>query len=520
MSIVDNEKTIPRILIAAPKSGSGKTLFTCGLLKLLKDEGNAPFAFKCGPDYIDPLFHKRVLGIESYNLDSFFMNATQLNKNLLRAEGAMAVIEGVMGIYDGLGVDSVKGSCYEIAALTDTPILLIVDAHGAGRSIISVIKGILTDDDKKLIRGVVLNRISAGFYAKLSPVLKDEIKQAFPYVSILGGIPNDPALKIGSRHLGLDISAPDPQVLSGIERMAEHIKQYVDHEHILKADRQSIKPINSGSDIFPADGEPRSDIKERLQPDADKQPQHDACEQLQSAEKKQLQHNACEQPHPAEKEHPQPVLAVAWDEAFCFYYRDNLDMFEQQGITVKYFSPIHDKALPKDSCGILLGGGYPELYLKELSGNVSMLTSIRNAVNDGMPSLAECGGFMYLHKSVSDIEGNDHKLVGVIDGECRYTGKSVRFGYMEIAEAEDDSPAFAKMLNGMKGHEFHYYESSANKGYCTAQKPDGSKKWNCMCGGEVSLWGFPHFYYPSAPECIRYFVTKMTEYYGKKGKDD
>ncbi len=480
MSIIDNEKTIPRILIAAPKSGSGKTLFTCGLLKLLKDEGNSPVAFKCGPDYIDPLFHKRVLGIESYNLDSFFMNATQLNKNLLRAKGAMAVIEGVMGIYDGLGVDSVKGSCYEMALLTNTPILLIVDAHGAGRSIISVIKGILTDDDKKLIRGVVLNRISAGFYAKLSPVLKDEIEQAFPYVSILGGIPNDPALKIGSRHLGLDISAPDPQVISGIERMAELIKQYVDREHILKADRQSIHQFSCSGDNLATSGEP----------------QHDTMEQ------------------------PQPVLAVAWDEAFCFYYRDNLDMFEQQGITVKYFSPIHDKALPKDSCGILLGGGYPELYLKELSGNVSMLTSIRNAVNDGMPSLAECGGFMYLHKNVSDIEGIDHKLVGVIDGECRYTGKSVRFGYMEIAEAEDDSPDIAKLLKGMKGHEFHYYESSANKGYCTAQKPDGSKKWNCMCGGTVSLWGFPHFYYPSAPECIRYFVTKMTEYFGQKGKDD
>ena len=432
------------------------------------------------------------------------MNATQLNKNLLRAEGAIAVIEGVMGIYDGLGVDSVKGSCYEIASLTNTPILLIVDAHGAGRSIISVIKGILTDDDKKLIRGVVLNRISAGFYAKLSPVLKDEIEQAFPYVSILGGIPNDPALKIGSRHLGLDISAPNPQVISGIERMAELIKQYVDRESFLKDSVQNTKLFSHSDGTLPACGEPASDIKERLQPDADEQPQHDACEQL----------------HPAEKEHPQPVLAVAWDEAFCFYYRDNLDMFEQQGITIKYFSPIHDKALPKDSCGILLGGGYPELYLKELSGNVSMLTSIRNAVNDGMPSLAECGGFMYLHKSVSDIEGNDHKLVGVIDGECRYTGKSVRFGYMEIAEAEDDSPDIAKLLKGMKGHEFHYYESSANKGYCTAQKPDGSKKWNCMCGGAVSLWGFPHFYYPSAPECIRYFVTKMTEYYGQKGKDD
>lgn len=512
MNTFTENRSIPRILIAAPKSGSGKTLFTCGLLKLLKDEGKEPVAFKCGPDYIDPLFHKRVLGIESYNMDSFFMDEKQLNRSLLRAEGHTAVIEGVMGIYDGLGVDSVKGSCYEIASLTNTPILLIVDAHGAGRSIISVIKGILTDDDKKLIHGVVLNRMSAAFYAKLSPVMEEELSKSFPHVKLLGAIPNDPALKIGSRHLGLDISALDPQVLSGIERMAELIKQYVDREAVLKGGVQSTKPFSCCNYILPVDGELHPGTKEQPQygaekqarPDADVHPLPDACRQPQ---------------HGAEKKH-QPVLAVAWDEAFCFYYRDNLDMFEQQGITVKYFSPIHDKVLPKDSCGILLGGGYPELYLKELSGNVSMLTSIRNAVNDGMPSLAECGGFMYLHKSISDIEGNDHKLVGVIDGECRYTGKSVRFGYMEIAEAEDDSPDIAKLLKGMKGHEFHYYESSANGGYCTAQKADGSKKWNCMCGGEVSLWGFPHFYYPSAPECIRYFVTKMTEYYGKKGKDD
>ena len=479
-------KSIRRILIAAPKSGSGKTLFTCGLLKLLKDEGKDPVAFKCGPDYIDPLFHKRVLGIESYNLDSFFMDEKQLNKSLLRAEGHTAVIEGVMGIYDGLGVDSVQGSCYEIAALTGTPILLIADAHGAGRSIISVIKGILADDDKKLICGVVLNRISAAFYAKLSPVMEEELSKSFPHVKLLGAIPNDPALKIGSRHLGLDISSLDPQVITGIERMSELIKQYIDTDVLFTASASFAAGGVIKHDEVP--GEPGQRAGKI------------------SIQSKEYHSDACA---------GHPVLAVAMDEAFCFYYKDNLDMFAQQGVKIKFFSPVHDKAIPEDACGILLGGGYPELYLKELSANTTMLESVRNAIGSGMPSLAECGGFMYLHERIADPDGNLFDMAGVIEGECTYTGRSVRFGYMTIRDTARDAAPLAGALKGIKGHEFHYYDSTSNGELCTAAKPAGAPEWNCICGNEVSLWGFPHFYYPSAPEMAGQFIQYMRAYIEK-----
>ncbi len=484
-----DKRSAPRILLAAPRSGSGKTLITCALLKSLKESGKDPVAFKCGPDYIDPLFHERVLGIGSYNLDSYFMDKEQLKHSLGRTGNGIAVIEGVMGIYDGLGVDSIKGSCYEIAAMTDTPVVLIIDAHGAGRSIISLIKGVLSDDRRKLIKGVILNRISNAFFARLSPVLSQELQKEYPDVRVLGSIPDEPALKIGSRHLGLDISAARDEVLRGIGRMAELMS--IDHGNG-SVTENILKLACPGDSIIPASGAGAPD-------------------------------NSFVNPAAGEDRGGAPAvntltLAVAKDEAFCFYYKDNLELLERYGVTIKYFSPVHDKALPGEADGILLGGGYPEMYLEELSSNTAMLDAVREAVNEGMPSLAECGGFMYLHKSVSDIEGKRYPLAGVIEGECIYTGKSVRFGYMSITGAEDDSPGIAKMLKGMKGHEFHYYDSTANGGYCMAGKPDGSKKWSCMCGNEVSLWGFPHFYYPSAPESIRFFVTAMAGFKEKKSK--
>lgn len=461
----DNRSHIPGILIAAPRSGSGKTLFTCALLKLFKDMGREPVSFKCGPDYIDPLFHERVQGVTASNLDTYFMDENRLKKSLMQAKGRCAVTEGVMGIYDGVSVESTEGSCYQIAEITDTPVLLIVDAHGAARTLISLVKGILADDEKLLIRGLVLNRISPAFYAKLEPVLKKELSRDYPQVKFLGGIPNDNALKIGSRHLGLDISTPREEVLAGIARMAELIEQNID--------------IKCLSDIMETAADIEAEVPER---------------------------DICTDPD----EHP--VLAVAMDEAFCFYYKDNFELLKEMGVEIRFFSPIHDKALPEDTAGILLGGGYPEMYLKELSENTEMIKAVGDAIGSGIPSLAECGGFMYLHKYITDTEGKRYTMAGVIDGECTYTGKSVRFGYLQIVSAQDADGTLAVELPGMKGHEFHYYDSTLNGDMCTASKPSGTPQWSCMTGNKVSLWGFPHFYYPSAPGMVRKFAECMKEY--------
>ncbi len=462
-----------RIMIAAPSSGSGKTTLVCGLLKAFKDMGLDPAACKCGPDYIDPMFHRRILEIGSGNLDSYLMSETQINDSLLRAGSHPVVIEGAMGIYDGTDVRGLAGSSHEIAVMTQTPIVLCVDAYGMGRTLISVIKGILKDDTERLIKGIVLNRVSAGFYVKLRPVLEEELKKAgHDDVKLLGNVPSSDKIAFESRHLGLMLPDEIKDISARVSEAADLIRDNVKLDGILELMKEAPE--------ITAVREAECDYPFTVASDTD-----DA----------------------------RPVLAVARDEAFCFYYQDNLKLMEKMGVTVRYFSPIHDEHVPEDAAGLLLGGGYPELHLDEMSRNKSMLESVARAINGGMPSLAECGGFMYLHKYVSDKSGKKYKLAGVIDGECTYAGHLVRFGYMTVKETGiRDNAGFMQELTGMRGHEFHYYESTANGDACVLSKPDGETKWTGMIASGSSLWGFPHFYYGSAPGFAGGFADSMRSY--------
>ncbi len=453
-------------MIAAPSSGSGKTVFTCGLLRVLKDMGLEPVSYKCGPDYIDPMFHRQVLEIGSRNLDSYLMSEAQIKHALGKSGTRPAVIEGVMGIYDGSDVSGLSGSSYEIALMCRIPVILCVDARGTGRTLISIIRGILADDTGHLIRGIVLNRISPGFYEKIAPVLTAELADAgYRDVRLLGFMPKADEIAIGSRHLGLMFPGEISDIRGRIAGTARLINAHIDIDAILQ--------IMDETETFTSEAL----TSEAFTPGADI---------------------------------PKPVLAVARDEAFCFYYQDNIELLEQMGVEVKYFSPLHDDHIPEVADGLLLGGGYPELYLKELSGNRSMLDSVRSAIRGGMPSLAECGGFMYLHKKVYDTDGAGFSLAGIIDGECRYTGRLVRFGYMYISSC-DETEGPAAVLPGIRGHEFHYYESSQNGDACTCTKPDGTE-WKGMIAGSVSLWGFPHLYYGSNPGFAEAFVNSMQTY--------
>ena len=448
-------------MIAAPSSGSGKTVFTCGLLRVLKDMGLEPVSYKCGPDYIDPMFHRQVLEIGSRNLDSYLMSEAQIKHALGMSGTRPAVIEGVMGIYDGSDVSGLSGSSYEIALMCRIPVILCVDARGTGRTLISIIRGILADDTGHLIRGIVLNRISPGFYEKIAPVLTGKLADAgYRDVRLLGFMPKADEIAIGSRHLGLMLPGEISDIRDRIAGTARLINAHIDIDAILQ--------IMDESEAFTSEALTPGDVI------------------------------------------PKTVLAVARDEAFCFYYQDNIELLEQMGVEVRYFSPIHDDHIPEDADGLLLGGGYPELYLKELSGNRSMLDSVRSAIRGGMPSLAECGGFMYLHKMVYDTDGAGFSLAGIIDGECRYTGHLVRFGYMYISSC-DETEGPANAIPGIRGHEFHYYDSSLNGDACTCAKPDGTE-WKGMIAGSVSLWGFPHLYYGSNPGFAEAFVNSMQTY--------
>ena len=474
--------SIPRIMIAAPKSGSGKTLITCSLLWALKKMNMDVCAFKCGPDYIDPMFHREVIGIPSENLDTFFTGESKTRDIFegFSSDHDIAVIEGVMGLFDGVGGISEIASSYHLAYVTDTPVILLVDAHGMGRSIIPLIEGMLSYDRKKLIKGIILNRISKSFYEVISKALIETLTENEHDVKLLGYFEKRDELSVSGRHLGLKLPAEIEDIKDKLETGADYIKKTVDIKELISIAGSFVDNENyKKSDNY------RTDL-----PDPDNS----------KAKKKEFTgKDIC---------NFGITLAVARDEAFCFYYDANIRMFKERGVSIKYFSPLHDKKLPRDADGILLGGGYPELYAKELSNNKTMLSSIKNAIKEGVPSLAECGGFMYLHRELEDDNGRTYALANVIDEKVTYTGKPVRFGYVELSDKEN---RFLSDGYKIKGHEFHYYDSTGNGTDVCAVKPLTGRSWDCCYVGENHWWGFPHLYYPSCPDFVDEFIKMMTK---------
>jgi cobyrinic acid a,c-diamide synthase len=466
-------------MIAAPKSGSGKTLITCALLQALKEDGFQLSSFKCGPDYIDPMFHRSVLGIPSGNLDSWFTPDPDVLNGILRRESpetvssdkvssetapeetadhpALTVLEGVMGLYDGLGGVTSEGSCYDTAVRTGTPVILVVDVRGMGCSVNALLSGFLRYDTAHLIRGVILNRASEGYFGPLKECIEKELG-----VPVLGWFPKLDGDIFTSRHLGLVMPDETPALQKKLHDAAEILRKTVSLPAVLAAAETAR-----------------------------------VCPAALSSERKDT---------------AVPVrIAVARDEAFCFYYRENLEMLQTMGAQLLYFSPLHDRCLPEGTQGLLLGGGYPELYLGELCGNEEMKNSIRQAVADGLPSLAECGGFMYLHEEMEDREGKAFPAVGLLPGRAVWKNHAVRFGYLELlnrAEMEKDAGRSCILPAGetIRGHEFHYYDCTENGTALHACKPVSGKEWDCCFAGEDHLWGFPHLYYPSNPHVAQNFI--------------
>mgnify|MGYP000978320333 CR=1 FL=1 len=448
-----------RIMIAATKSGSGKTMITCALLQILKNMGQQAVSYKCGPDYIDPLFHKKVLGIPSKNLDTFFTNEEETKELLLknRREEDFAILEGVMGLYDGLGGVREEGSSYHLAKITKTPIVLVVDAKGMGRSIISLIAGFLAYDKDHLIRGIILNRMSKSYYEIIKTLIEEELN-----ISVLGYFPEHKELRIESRYLGLIMPDELGNIKKQLSIAAEELQKTVSVERIMQI-AEEARNLEWNSTIY----NPYMIISEKA------------------------------------------VIAVARDEAFSFYYEDNLLMLQEYGAKLEYFSPLHDKELPDGCNGILIGGGYPELYAEELSKNSRMLTVLKQSIEKGMPIVAECGGFMYLHSAIVDKEKKSYAMVGIIPELCYDTGKLVRFGYIELEENQSN---FLPNGERIRGHEFHYFDSMNNGGDCLAIKPTVGKKYPCVMAGENYWYGFPHLYYPSNPAFAKNFVDKASNY--------
>ena len=364
---------IPRILLAAGASGSGKTLITCGLLQALVNRGLKVASFKCGPDYIDPMFHSRVIGTRSRNLDTFFTDGDRtrylLAKNASDCE--IAVMEGVMGYYDGVGGITSRASAYDLASTTDTPVILIVNSRGMSVSLAAYVKGFLEYKKDSHICGVIFNQMSPMLYPRMKKLLEEELS-----VKVLGYVPKVEDCVIESRHLGLVLPEEIPELKSRLQKLSEVLEKTLDIDGILEL----------------AGGAP-----ELAAPEPEMLIQRDTAFGYRTEEKVRI--------------------GVADDEAFCFFYADNLNLLEQMGAELVRFSPIHDRELPEDLDGLLLSGGYPELNGEALEENQEMCTRIREVILDGMPCLAECGGFMYLHQEMEDMEGKQRRVCGVIPGK-------------------------------------------------------------------------------------------------------
>ncbi|MCM1284051.1 MAG: cobyrinate a,c-diamide synthase [Muribaculaceae bacterium] len=461
---------IKRVMIAAPGSGSGKTVVTCALLQMLKNEGWKTASYKCGPDYIDPMFHERVIHIPAKNLDTFFTGDAGTGELFLNSAKGMdfAVLEGVMGLYDGLGGVRKEGSSYHLAEVTKTPVVLVVDAKGMGRSVIPLLAGFLSYDEKHLIRGVLLNRMSEGYYKIVKPWIEKELP-----IRVVGYLPEREELHFDSRHLGLFLPEEVAHVKEKLQAAAEIFSKTVSME--------CIKEIAEGAKEL-------------------------ACESEESSFTKRV----------APRD-GRPIIAVARDEAFCFYYADNIRLLEEAGAGIKYFSPLRDEQLPEECHALLLGGGYPELYARQLDANVKMRAAVRRAAEHKMPIVAECGGFMYLHSFLKDPKGVCYNMVGVIPATCFYTGKLVRFGYVELRER---NAHFLPDKAAIKGHEFHYYDSTYNGADVLAVKPATGKAYLCIVQNQTQWLGFPHLYYPSNPAFADALVRKAAEYkkeYNRRG---
>ena len=445
--------TMPRILITAPSSGSGKTLIACGIMQALVNRGLKVASFKCGPDYIDPMFHSRVIGTPSKNLDPFFTCKDTMRYLFSRAaeEKDISVIEGVMGFYDGIGMATAEGSTYEVSQRLECPTVMVLNCRGASLSIVPMVKGFKEYKPNHIV-GVILNNTSERMCQSLKPLIEAETG-----VKVLGFVPKVSELVLESRHLGLCMPDEICDLKKKLNDLADVLEKSIDIDLLVEL---------AG----------RAPVLDYVKPQTRK---------VGTAR-----------------------IALADDAAFCFTYEDNIRLLEECGAEIVRFSPIADGRLPRDVDGLILPGGYPELHADALSKNKSMMRDIRNSLEAGMPCMAECGGFMYLNGEMEDSQGAMHPMVGFVDGIVTNRKKLNRFGYISI-EAPDDN-----LLSGceVRAHEFHYWDSDNCGTDCRAVKASNGTDYGCMhCRDGIAI-GFPHLYYYSDPKIAERFVIKCMRY--------
>ena len=421
-----------QIMITAMHSGAGKTVITCSLLAALKKRGMDVHAFKCGPDYIDPMFHTGVLGIPSRNLDLFLQGRDAVRSAVALHGGEIAVLEGAMGYYDGLnGTD--EASAFALADVLSCPAVLVVRPQGSMLTLAAQIRGLAAFRSESHLEGILLNGCRESLAGSLTPVLERETG-----LPVLGFLPPMEEAVLESRHLGLLTAGEIDNLTERFEVLSAQMERTVDLDALLDL----------------------------------------ASPYLAEKPEKKKAARAC-------------TIAVAKDEAFCFCYADSLEALENDGAELVFFSPLRDHILPEGIGGLYLCGGYPELYAARLSENTAMRQSICSAVSGGLPTVAECGGFLYLQQMLENEGKERFPMCGYLPGTGFRTKSLQRFGY-EWLTAEEDSLLFRKGEK-IPAHEFHYWDSTENGSDLRVVKPNG-KTWRCGYTSKSLYAAFPHLH--------------------------
>lgn len=470
---------LPRILISAASSGSGKTTFTCALLYYLKRYGFKINAFKCGPDYIDPMFHRVISGVECINIDPFFLNAdSDAACSLISrysADSDITVIEGVMGLYDGKNAKC-DYSTYSVARMTKSPVIVVVNAKGTSLTALAMAEGIAEFGGDGIVKGIIFNNMGDVVYNQVLDEYNDRYtnnnrKCNFEIIGHIRTMPKE--LMMESRHLGLITPDNTEGVKDRITRMYEHMKDSIDWEKLVRI--------------------------------AESAPEYGNTEDMSVNKAYNAINNAVNN---TTARIDKPVIAVAHDDAFNFYYKENLRALEKAGAVIKYFSPLADEAVPEGASGLYIGGGYPESYTEKLRQNNNTRESIRRVAASHMPVIAECGGFMYLTDS---IDGAD--MCGIIKADSTYTGHLVRFGYTTLTAKNDN--VIMKAGQSVRAHEFHYYDTTNNGADYKAVNLKNIS-YDCITANEWMYAGFPHIYFSSCEGLAERFVDKCRDYSCKK----
>jgi len=418
--------SINGFLIAAPQSSSGKTTVSLAIMAGFKRRGLVVAPFKCGPDFIDPGYHRLASGRVSINLDGwmcpeFFVEHTF---RLHAGSANVAVIEAVMGLFDGLGSSPLLGSSAQIAAITGVPVVLVVNARGMAASAAALVKGFAEFDPRVRLAGVIFNNVGSATHGDL---LRKVMAETVPHITVFGCIPRDESLAIPSRHLGLVTVEDNPLPPEYLNHLAEMAEKNLDLDGLARLQIPPVPPLSKGgAKTLPLGSKEEGGIASPLTEGG--------------------------------RGGISPVrIAVARDAAFCFVYEDNLRLLQEAGAEIVPFSPLDDIAVPDGVSGIYLPGGYPELYAERLAANGVMLDGIRRAVMDDMPLYAECGGFIYLTRGMEDRQGVPlADFAGIFPVRACMLPKRKALGYRQVELQEDCMLGAGGDI--VRGHEFHYSE--------------------------------------------------------------